>query len=178
MSDLGTLAPNCELPDDAGRPRKLAEFWSNGPAAIVFVRHLGCPFCRREAALLKRDADRFAAVGATIVLVTMASVDDAAGFRRQLQLPFTCLADVKQTAYAAFQVPRGSWNSVVGLGTWVSAFASFVLYGAGVPKGDVKQNSAAFVVDRDGVIRYSQRARNSADLPSHDEMIAACRSAG
>lgn len=177
MTEIGNPAPSCELFDDAGRARKLAEFWANGPAAIVFVRHLGCPHCRREAALLKQDADKFAAAGATIVLVTMASVEDAAEFRARLKLPFVCLADPEQKAYAAFQVPRGSWNSVLGLGTWIAAFSAFVLYGAGTPKGDVKQNSGAFVIDRSGTIRFRQRAKNSADLPSHEAMLEACRAA-
>jgi peroxiredoxin len=177
MLELGTPAPDCELIDDVGRKRRLAEFWAQGPAAIVFVRHLGCPFCRQEAAVLKADAAKFQQAGATIALVTMSSADDAAGFRQQLSLPFACLSDPDQACYRAFQVPRGSMLAVAGPQTWGAAAATFFKYGAGAPSGDVKQLSGAFVVDRSGTIRYAQHARNSADLPSHAAMLDAVRAA-
>lgn len=172
MNDLAT-APDIELTDDAGRPRRLAEFWAERPAAIVFVRHLGCPFCRQEAARLKTDAPRFAVAGAIVVLVTMSSADEAREFRERFGLPFPVLADPEQRAYDAFQVPRGGVNQIMGPKTWLSGLAATLTHGVGTPVGDVRQLSGAFVVGRGGTIRYAQRAKHGADLPSHDEMIQA-----
>lgn len=171
-------APDCELTDDANQVRRLAEFWGRRPAAIVFVRHLGCPFCRKEAAQLKADAPRFEAAGVNIVLVTMSSPDDAAAFRKQFQLPFPVLADPMQKCYDAFAVPRGGVNAIMGPKTWLSGLAATLAHGVGTPNGDVRQLSGAFVVDRDGTIRYAQRAKHSADLPSHDAMLRALSASG
>ena len=168
-------APDLELLDDAGRPRRLAEFWSRGPAVFVFVRHLGCPFCREEAARLRTDAPRFIAAGAEVVLVTMSSPDDAAAFRTRFQLPFSVLADPEQAAYRAFGVPRGGVMQLMGPQTWSVGLGATLAHGVGVPSGDVRQLSGAYVVDGTGTIRYSQAAKNSADLPSHDELLQAVR---
>lgn len=168
-------APDCELTDDAGQTRRLSEFWAERPAAIVFVRHLGCPFCRQEAARLKADAPRFDAAGGNVVLVTMSPPDDAAAFHQQFQLPFSVLADPEQKCYDAFNVPRGGLGAIMGPRTWLTGLKAALTHGVGTPVGDVRQLSGAFVVDRTGTIRYTQRAEHSADLPSHDEMIEAVK---
>jgi len=172
MTDL-PLAADCELTDDAGTTRRLSEFWRDRPAAVVFVRHLGCPFCRQEAALLKRDWPRFDAAGAAVVLVTMSTAEDAAAFRKQFDLPFPVLADPDGHGYDAFAVPRGSLGAVSGPQVWAAGLKAVLQHGVGTPAGDVYRLSAAFVVDRDGTIRFAQRAANSADLPPHEEMLAA-----
>lgn len=166
-------APDCELFDDAGKPRHLAEFWSARPAVFVFVRHLGCPFCRHEAARLKTDAPKFAAAGAELVLITMSPPDDAAEFRRQFDLPFTVLSDPEQTAYRAFDVPRGGWLSLMGPQTWSVGLAATLQHGVGKPSGDLRQLSGAYVVDTQGTIRYAHGSQHSADLPDHDRLISA-----
>lgn len=172
------LAPDCELTDDAGRTRRLSEFWAERPAAIVFVRHLGCPFCRQEAARLKADAPRFEAAGGNVVLVTMSSPDDAAAFRKQFQLPFSVLADPEQKCYDAFAVPRGGLGQIMGPKTWLTGLQATLAHGVGTPVGDVRQLSGAFVVDRSGTIRYAQRAKHSADLPSHEELLERLKANG
>jgi peroxiredoxin len=175
MIQLGGTAPDCELIDDERRTRRLSKFWSNGPAAIVFVRHLGCAFCRREAALLRNDAPQFESAGAEIAFVTMAPTDDAAEFRKHYQLPFSVLADPEQKAYREFQVPRGNWISVMGPQTWSAGLKALIEHGAGRPVGDVRQLSGGFVVARDGTIRYVHLSQHSADLPPHAAMLDVVR---
>jgi peroxiredoxin len=176
-TDAATLAPDLELLDDAGKPRRLAEFWSQRPAVVVFVRHLGCPFCREEAARLKRDAPRFAAAGAEVVLITMSPPEDAAEFRKRFDLPFSVLSDPDQRAYQAFGVPRGGIMSYMGPRTWGPGLAAVLKYGVGVPVGDVTQLSGGYVVDTHGAIRYAHPSKHSVDLPNHDELIAAVNEA-
>jgi peroxiredoxin len=175
MVEVGSRAPDCELTDDAGRLRRLSEFWSRGPAVIDFVRHLGCPFCRREAALLAASAPRFAEAGAEIALITMSTPDEATECRKQFKLPFAVLADPDRACYRAFQVPRGSLLDVSGPKTWLAGFAAVLKHGVALPKQDVKQLSGAFVVDREGDLRFVHLAKHSADLPSHEAMLAVAR---
>lgn len=37
----GDLAPDVTLPDAAGREHRLSALWSEGPLALVFIRHYG-----------------------------------------------------------------------------------------------------------------------------------------
>ena len=39
---VGDLAPDFELKDISGKSVHLRDFWSNGPALILFWRHYGC----------------------------------------------------------------------------------------------------------------------------------------
>lgn len=175
MTDAAPLAPDVELLDDAGERRRLAEFWSAKPAVVVFVRHLGCPFCRLEAARLKADAAKFEAAGAEVVLITMSPPADAAEFRRRFELPFCVLSDPNQTAYRAFRVPRGGVPAVMGPQTWGVGLRATLQHGVGTPVGDVWQLSGAYVVDTQGTIGYAHGSQHSADLPDHDALIAAVK---
>lgn len=176
-ADSATLAPDLELLDDAGKPRRLAEFWSSKPAVIVFVRHLGCPFCRHEAARLKADAPRFAAAGAEVVLITMSSPEDATDFRKRFDLPFSVLSDPDQKAYHAFGVPRGGIMEMMGPRTWSVGLGATLRHGVGTPTGDVWQLSGEYIVDTTGTIRYAHGSKHSADLPDHDALLAAVKAA-
>ncbi len=38
--DLAALA-DCSLPDVAGEPHRLGDYWAQRPVALVFLRHFG-----------------------------------------------------------------------------------------------------------------------------------------
>jgi len=39
---VGDIAPDLELPDATGAPRRLSDLWSGGPLHLIFLRHFGC----------------------------------------------------------------------------------------------------------------------------------------
>jgi len=174
MSDA---APDAKLVDDTGHTRRISEFWASKPLLLFFVRHLGCPLCRGQAAEIRKNVERFTEAGAEIAMITMGTGDDAAEFRKRMELPFTVLADDDQDSYRAFSVPRGGVLSVMGPHMWPVGLKSILTHGAGKPVGDPWQLPGVFVVDTKGEIRFAHRAKHSADWPKTDDLVAAIREA-
>jgi len=174
MSDS---APDVKLTDDAGRPRQISEFWAEKPLLLFFVRHLGCPLCRSQAAEIRKNVGRFTEAGGEIAMVTMGTAEDAAEFRRRMELPFTVLADDDQESYRAFSVPRGGVLGVMGPHMWPVGLKSILQHGAGKPVGDPWQLPGAFVIDTKGEIRFAHRAKHSADWPKTEDLVAAVKGA-
>jgi peroxiredoxin len=170
-------APNCKLVDDAGRERQLSELWREKPLLLFFVRHLGCPLCRSQAAEIRKNVGRFTEAGAEIAMITMGTGEDAAEFRKRMELPFTVLADADQECYRAFSVPRGGVLGVMGPHMWPVGLKSILTHGAGKPVGDPWQLPGSFVIDTKGAIRFEHRAKHSADWPKNDDLVAAIRAA-
>jgi peroxiredoxin len=131
--------------------------------------------CREHVVRVRDDYAKFQQAGGEVVVVTMGSPAQTARFRERYQLPFPVLSDPQQRAYQAFAVPRGSLAQVAGPGMWLGGLKSLFRAGIGVPQGDPYQLQAAFVVDREGVVQYAHRPRNSVDQPDHDAMLAALR---
>lgn len=127
---------------------------------------------------MRRDYEKFRSAGLDVAAVTMGTPQQAAGFQRRMELPFACFADPHQMAYKAFGVPRGSLAQIAGPAIWGRSLKSLIRWGAGRPVGDPFQLHGAFVVDRDGVIRFIHRPADSADLPNHDDMITAVAAGG
>ena len=170
-------APDCKLVDDAGRERRLSELWREKPLVLFFVRHLGCPLCRSQAAEIRKNVGRFTEAGAEIAMVTMGTGDDAAEFRKRMELPFSVLADADQECYRAFSVPRGGVLSVIGPHLLPSGLLATLRHGAAKSATDPWQLPGAFVIDTQGAIRFEHRAKHSADWPKNDDLVAAIRAA-
>jgi len=61
---VGDAAPDLELPDITGRSRRMSEFWTDGPALFVFLRHFGCSCLSERWGTLREDLEVFAEAGA------------------------------------------------------------------------------------------------------------------
>ncbi len=51
MVDVGDAAPDIALRDLGGNEVMLSSAWRVGPAALVFLRYFGCPFCQRRSSV-------------------------------------------------------------------------------------------------------------------------------
>lgn len=174
---VGDMAPDLMVTEAVGgRPFPLADLWKDGPALLVFLRHLGCSFCREQVSNLKDDIDRFRALNTTIGLITPVGIVDADQFcdRRNITGAMLCLSDSERTAYAAFglaQVYLGDLfaPSVVGRGIQAALHGHFV----GMPKGDIFQMPGVFIVDTAGAVRYAHRHKDISDNPANADLLAA-----
>jgi peroxiredoxin len=50
-------APDIELFDTDGNPVHLSDYWQGERTALVFMRHVGCIFCREQVQDLRDNAD-------------------------------------------------------------------------------------------------------------------------
>jgi peroxiredoxin len=104
----GTAAPDLELLDHTGRGRKLSEFWSEGPALVMFWRHFGCGCGFERADRLNAEVAHYEAVGLNPVIVGQGEPARADAYRTEHQLACTILCDPDHDAYRAYGI--GHWN--------------------------------------------------------------------
>lgn len=172
-SDSIETAPDPQLVDVDGISRRLSEYWRQSLTAFVFVRHLGCIFCREQVKDLRAHASQIAAAGIQVVLVTPASTQRNAAFARDLDLPFPILADPERRAYAAFGFAEGTVGQL--LSPRVAARSVEALLHGAVPGrriGNSRQLPGAVIVDRDGRVRYRKVARDAADHLTTADLLA------
>jgi hypothetical protein len=148
----------------------LASLYSQGPIALVFLRHFGCIFCRRFVSKLKR------ATCLRIVLVGMADPAETQRFAATFGVKNTFICDPSRELYRQFGLERGRLSQVVGPKVWKSALGA-ARFGVGKVVGDPLQLSGAFVINTCGEIIWSKRAHAAGDDPTLPELCDALLSA-
>jgi len=103
----GALAPDLALADHTGRTRRLSEFWSDGPALVMFWRHFGCGCGLARAQLLIDALPAYRAAGLTPVIIAQGEPARAAAYRTARDIPCPILCDPDHEAYRAYGV--GQW---------------------------------------------------------------------
>src|ERR1700694_1343953 len=73
----GDLAPDLALPDTTGERRQLSEFWTHGPALVIFMRHFGCSCLTERWEGLQGELAAYADAGARVVAICQAEPERA-----------------------------------------------------------------------------------------------------
>lgn len=169
-------APDVMVRGASGEMAALSALWQDGPAVLIFLRHLGCTFCREQVAQLQGEADAFGRCGARLALITVGSPDDTARFcqERGLETDFVCLSDAGKQAYQAYGLSRGNVRSLLMSPHLYARGFQAALHGhfVGMPKGDPFQMPGVFIVDTGGVVRYAHRHKDAADNPPNADLLA------
>ena len=88
----GIPAPDFELPDDTGTPRKLSDY--RGRSVILyFYPKDDTPGCTKEACNFRDDYSAYEKAGVAVLGVSPDDVKSHAKFKKKFQLPFPLLAD-------------------------------------------------------------------------------------
>ena len=88
----GIPAPDFELPDDTGKPRKLSEFRGKN-VILYFYPADDTPGCTKEACNFRDDYSAYEKAGVAILGVSPDSVESHVKFKKKFQLQFPLLAD-------------------------------------------------------------------------------------
>ncbi|HOM17421.1 MAG TPA: peroxiredoxin-like family protein [Thermoguttaceae bacterium] len=171
-ADVGQQAPDVLVRDTEGQEVRLSTLWKDHPAVLFFLRHLGCPCTGEQAAAIQQDAPRFQAAGARVAAITLGPAEAAAKLFTPSEASVLILVDAEQQAYQAYGLGRGGFWQLAGPPVWSTALKAILRGRVGRPSGDVRQLAGAFLVDRQGVIRYAHRASHSADFPDHEAILA------
>ena len=89
----GIPAPEFELLDDLGKPRKLSEFRGKN-VILYFYPADDTPGCTKEACNFRDDYSAYEKAGVAILGVSPDSVESHVKFKQKFQLQFPLLADV------------------------------------------------------------------------------------
>lgn len=130
--------------------------------------------CREQATQLRRHHQEFVDAGVELVVVGQGDAAAAAAFQRALALPYPVYGDPERAAYRAYGLTEGTVRQLTSVAT-LAGYARATLSGAGAsrPSGNGRQLPGAFVIGRDGVVRYSHPATHGADTPNPEGLLAA-----
>lgn len=139
---------------------------------VVFLRHLGCTFCRETVQDVAEQRDRLEAEGVLPVFVHQGDDGAAAALLAEHGLEGAArIQDPERSLYRAFSLQRGRLAALFGPRVWWRGFVAGVLHGHGVGKldGDGFQMGGVFLV-KDAVILRSFRHRSAADRPDYRDL--------
>lgn len=160
------------ISDGPSRGVSIAALSERRPVLLVFLRHLGCTFCREAAADL-RDRRAIIEVSASIVVVTMSPAAEARAFLAGYGLDdLDLVSDPERTLYRAMELRRGTLPQLFGPRVWLRGVVAGVLGGhwVGGLRGDGLQMPGAFVI-RGGRLVAAFRHRDAADRPDYCAMV-------
>lgn len=122
---------------------------------------------------MREDYPKFRGRGAELAVVTQGNSEQTNELCRRYQAQFQCLSDPEHKAYRAYGLGRGSFAQVMSPRILLKAAASALGGNIGRQVGDVFQMPGTFVIDRNGIIRFCHRNRDTADNPPNDAVLAA-----
>jgi peroxiredoxin len=180
----GARAPDLALADHTGTVRHLAEFWSAGPALLMFWRHFACGCGFTRAARLREEYDGYRAVGVQPVIVAQGEPERAAAYHAEHGLPCPILCDPDLMAYRTYGVgqwpverilydaPAEFWSHQHDVG---KAFQDRRRAEGRAPVDDPWRAIAEYVIGRSGVIRLPYLYQYCEDFPDPRLLTTAAR---
>jgi peroxiredoxin len=152
--EVGQPAPAFELDASTGEKVSLSDYQGQGPTVLLFVPLAFTPVCTNELSVMRDDYETYTKLGARVLAASVDSQFTLKVWANQLKLPFPLLSDFNKetaTAYGAI------YDDLMGL------------------RGVAKR--AAFVIDRNGIIRYRWVSEDANNLPDFGELKAAVEQA-
>ncbi|HUR74295.1 MAG TPA: peroxiredoxin [Sporichthya sp.] len=110
----GDRAPDFELPDQDGTPRKLSTMLAEGPVVLFWYPMAMTPGCTREACHFRDLSAEFAKLGAQRVGISVDPVDKQKKFAAEHGFDYPLLADSEGTVSTQYGVKRGGLLSKLG----------------------------------------------------------------
>jgi len=104
--DAGDLAPDFELPDETGTPRRLGDLLSEGPVVLFFYPAAMTMGCTAECRHFRDLAEEFRAVGAQRVGISRDRVEKQRQFSDQNAFDFPLLSDEDGAVARSFGIYR------------------------------------------------------------------------
>ncbi len=104
---MAHLLEDMTVLDVDGREVPLGQLWADRPAALVFVRHFGCVFCRQQMAEIGPLRSRVESIGGELAIIGHGSVAEARAFRDEQPTAIPVFTDPARKSYCALGMRRG-----------------------------------------------------------------------
>ena len=155
----------------SNRGATLEDLSTAKPLLLVFLRHMGCTFCREAMSDLGRKLKEIEAEGVELAVVHMSPPLVAAqAFDKYGLYEIHRFSDPQCLIYEAFQLQRGTPLQLFGPKVWWRGiFAGLVGgHGIGPLAGDGFRMPGVFILHK-GKITFAHRAGSAADRPNYVE---------
>lgn len=150
----GDRAPDVTLVAHDNHPVQLARFRGEKPVVVLFFPLAFTSTCTEELCSVANDLSAYRELNAEVFGVSVDSPYVLDRFRKEIEVDFPLLSDFNREASEGFGVLRSA------------------------PLGPGLRNTSdrsAFVIDREGVVRYSWHSSNPSLIPPFDELKDALR---
>lgn len=153
-----------------------------GPTLLVFLRHLGCTFCRKMVREIRIAADRADALDGAegedaggrryprVVFVHQGDLDRAGEFFGKFWPGACAISDVERALFGEFGVGRGSAGQLCGPRVLACGMKALLKgHGVGRPVGDPFMMPGIFLISPEGHIlarHHFEHAGDHPDFPS------------
>lgn len=125
-------------------------------------------------AQLRQKLPQLEQAGGRVVLVGMGTPEESAAFSKKTEVPFQVISDPGRRLYQTFGLKMASTLELISPAVVVKAFAAMAQGNTvGMPVGDIRQLPGVFVIDTGGRIVFSHIAKDPADHPDADTILAA-----
>ena len=150
----------------------LANVCRNQTCCFVFLRHLGCTFCRQALADVQAQWSDIQKSGARLILVHMSPEEDAAPLMKAYGVShIDRVSDPGGRLYRAMGLKRGNLRQLLGPEVmWRGAKAFFGGHGIGKISGDGTRLGGVFIVKNGAMVRAFPN-RSAADRPNYAAIV-------
>jgi len=183
---VGDLAPDLELQDTSGNVVHLSDYWSNGPAIIMFWRHYGCSCGVDRAKLLHDEFPEYIKLGASVVVIGQGEPERTKIYAKKNNIPCPVLCDPTCSVYEAYDLLEGKPSQVIFdapdeyLQIDYETGAELLEARRGTD-GELVDNPwqlpGEFVIDQTGIIRLAHRYQHCEDWANPSILIPAIKEA-
>jgi peroxiredoxin len=182
---VGDPAPDLELPDTSGEPRRLSDYWAHAPALVIFMRHFGCSCLMERWEGLKIELGDYADAGARVVAICQAEPARARAVAERRAYQFPLLCDPDRAAYRAFGLLEGQPAQILHDFPWQpgdeeTARTLFLEPRRGTERAVVDspwQLPGEFVIGSNGMIALAHRYQYCEDFPPKTVLLGAIATA-
>jgi hypothetical protein len=117
--------------------RTLAELSTGQPLLLLFIRHVGCTFCREALADLAAQRKELEAAGLRLAVVHMSPPANAERLLARYGLDdLDHFSDPDCRLFRTFELHRGTLWQVLGPAGWQRGLLALLRHGIGRPEGD------------------------------------------
>lgn len=158
--------------------QSIATISARQPVLLVFLRHLGCIFCKEALYDIRNQRADIETRGVQIIFVHMATHEVANKYFKEFELTnIPHISDPDKRLYRSFGVLRGSFSQLYGLTTWIRGYSTVKKgikseYNPSV-LGDATQMPGLFLII-DSQIKERYIYSSAASRPDYLKMTDAC----
>jgi peroxiredoxin len=125
-------------------------------------------------AQLRRNLPQFEQAGGRLVLVGMGTPEESMAFARRMEVSCPVISDPDRQLYRSFGLKMASALELLSPSIAVKAISAIAQgHTIGKPIGDIRQLPGGFIIDTGGRIVYSHIAKDPADHPETETILAA-----
>lgn len=176
MLEKGSVFPDFTYLSYDGKTKDLYDQIGQSPAAILFLRYVGCTKCQLDVHELLANQEEILAKGVKVFLVFQSSPERVA--QTLGPFPFEILCDPDQGLYRRFGVlPAKDQEELLDFANFANAHKAFqekkealgLVHGA--YEGQELQRPAIFLLDKQKRIVFCHYAASLMDMPSVESWI-------